>query len=158
MHLYDDADFTGCLETSRSTSGVYLCIHGPGAAFPIAGSSKRQTNVSHSTPEAEIAAADFAIRTIGIPALTLWSTLLRKDVCLQFHEDSQAVIAVMRAGRPDKLRHLNRTRRVSIDWLHERSQDPAYDLIWEKSAKQAADIFTTAFPDIHKMAKHMCSN
>ena len=34
VHLYVDADFAGCLETSRSTSGVYLCIQGPGTAFP----------------------------------------------------------------------------------------------------------------------------
>ena len=88
VRLHADADFAGCLETSRSTSGVYLCVQGPETALPIAGPSKRQTNVSHSTPEAEIVAADFAIRTIGIPALTLWSTLLQKDVCRQFHEDS----------------------------------------------------------------------
>ena len=54
---------------------------------PIAGISKRQTNVSHSTPEAEIVAADFAVRSLGTPALTLWSLLLRKEVYLQFHED-----------------------------------------------------------------------
>ena len=103
VRLYAGAGFAGCLETSRSTSGVYLCIRGPGTAFPIAGSSQRQTHVSHSTPEAEIVAADFAIRTIGIPALTLWSTLLQKDACLQFHEDNQAMIAVMKSGRSDKL-------------------------------------------------------
>ena len=124
---------------------------GPGTAFPIAGSSKRQTNVSHSAPEAEIVAADFAIRTIGIPALTLWTTLLQKDVCLLFHEDDQAMIAVMKAGRSDKLRHLNRTHRVSLDWLYERFQDPAHNLMWEHSSKQAADIFTKAFPAMPKM-------
>ena len=60
------------------------------------------------------------------------------------------MIAVMRTGRSDKLRHLNRTHRVSIDWLHECFQDPAYNLIWEQSAKQAADIFTKAFPDVNR--------
>ena len=48
------------------------------------------------------------------------------------------------------MRHLNRTHRVSIDWLHERFKDPGYHLIWEQSSKQAADIFTKAFPDVLK--------
>ena len=56
----------------------------------------------------------------------------------------------MKSGRPDKLRHLHRTHRVSLDWLHERFQDPAYNLLWEHSSKQAADLFAKAFPDMNK--------
>ena len=60
------------------------------------------------------------------------------------------MVAVMKAGRSDKLRHLNRTHRVSLDWLHERFQDPAYNLLWEHSNKHAADICAKAFPDMPK--------
>eukprot|EP00971_Amphidinium_carterae_P114472 2268179-Amphidinium_carterae.1 len=40
---------------------------------PIAAVSKRQTCVSHSTPEAEIVAADTALssRLVGLPAIPL---------------------------------------------------------------------------------------
>ena len=50
--LYCDADFAGCSETLRSTNGVHFDIAGPGSKFPITGVSKKQTAVSHSTPEA----------------------------------------------------------------------------------------------------------
>ena len=70
-HLYADADFAGCAQSSRSTSGSFLCIRGPSTFFPVAMQSKRQGCVSHSTPEAEIVAADFSLRMMGLPALDL---------------------------------------------------------------------------------------
>jgi hypothetical protein len=78
--LYTDADFAGDPDNARSTSGVYLCLRGPNSFVPLGSSSKRQTCVSHSTPEAEIVAADFGLRSEGLPAITLWETILRKSV------------------------------------------------------------------------------
>ena len=74
-HLYVDADFAGCTETQRSTSGLHFVCMGPNTNFPITGVSKRQGCVSHSTPEAEIVATAFALRMVGIPSLQLWHTL-----------------------------------------------------------------------------------
>eukprot|EP00972_Heterocapsa_arctica_P072906 10765334-Heterocapsa_arctica.AAC.1 len=53
-HLYADAEFAGCVATQRSTSGYHFAIRDPNTCFPIAGVSKRQGCVSHSTPEAEM--------------------------------------------------------------------------------------------------------
>ena len=53
LALYADADFAGCVDSLRSTSGGHLNIQGPNTRFPLSGSSKRQGCVSHSTPEAE---------------------------------------------------------------------------------------------------------
>ena len=75
-HLFADADFAGCPQTMRSTSGVWLAVMGPTTCCPLSGMSKKQTAVSHSTPEAEIVAADLALRTEGIPAIELWNILL----------------------------------------------------------------------------------
>ena len=58
VHLYADADFAGDPSSKKSTTGVHLCLRGPLTYFPINGQSKRQGCVSHSTPEAEIVAAD----------------------------------------------------------------------------------------------------
>ena len=52
-HLYADADFAGCATSSRSTTGVHLCMKGTDTYFPLNGVSKKQEAVSHSTPEAE---------------------------------------------------------------------------------------------------------
>jgi len=62
LALFADADLAGCQRTLRSTSGVFLCAQGPNTMFPISATSKKQTVVSHSTPEAELVAADVAMR------------------------------------------------------------------------------------------------
>ena len=65
--LFADAGFEGCLKTSKSTSGSFVALRGPDTRFPIAAASKTENVVSHSTPEAEIFAADHSIRTHGAP-------------------------------------------------------------------------------------------
>ena len=69
LTLFSDADFAGCLDTAKSTSGVLIALTGPNSFFPLNAVSKKQACVSHSTPEAEIVAADLEIRTEGLPAL-----------------------------------------------------------------------------------------
>ena len=89
-HLFADADFAGDSKDSRSTSGVHLMLLGPNTCFPLAGQCKKQGCVSHSTPEAEIVAADHAMRTYGIPCMDLWDKLLQRTVIMHFHEDNAA--------------------------------------------------------------------
>ncbi len=135
-HLFADADFAGCPDSQRSTSGLHLAIRGPATCFPIAGASKRQTCVSHSTPEAEIVAADFALRTAGLPALQLWDTLFERPVCLVFHEDNQAMIRVCQTGRNPTMRHIGRTHRTSVAWMHEVFSAPNIKLVYEATHRQ----------------------
>ena len=154
-HLFADADFAGCAVSSRSTSGSFLCLRGPATFFPVAMQSKRQGCVSHSTPEAEIVAADFALRTMGLPALDMCDAVLRPKSVLVFHEDNQAMIAVCRSGKNPTMRHLHRTHRVSVDWLHETFKRDDIALVYETSDRQCADIFTKAFSNPDKW-KHAC--
>ena len=51
--LFQDSDFAGYLEDSKSTSGV-LCIFGSRTFVPISWMCKKQTSVSHSSTESEI--------------------------------------------------------------------------------------------------------
>ena len=53
------------------------------------GGSKRQGCVSHSTPEAEIIAADYALRTHAIPVISLWKTLVGQGPKIIFHDENQ---------------------------------------------------------------------
>jgi hypothetical protein len=78
----------------RSTIGVTLAVEGPNSKMIINAVSKLQTAVSHSTPEAEIEAADYAMRHEGMPALTLLSTILGREVTLSMMEDNEAVIKI----------------------------------------------------------------
>ena len=146
LHLFADADFAGCAKTSRSTSGVHLSLLGPNTAWPLAGQSKKQGCVSHSTPEAEVVAADHALRTVGLPALSLWSVILKDpDLVVNFHEDNQTAILAMRSGYSPTMRHIERTHGVCLRWLAERFAEPSHKLTYERSALQSGDIYTKSF-------------
>ena len=112
LALYADADFAGCVDSLRSTSGGHLNIQGPNTRFPLSGSSERQGCVSHSTPEAEIVAADVAMRSMGMPALKLVERILKKSPNFVFYDDNKAMIGVVRSGRNPTMRHLERSHGV----------------------------------------------
>ena len=145
LGLFAHADFAGCAQSLRSTSGSHLQVQGKFTRFPLAGGSKRQGCVSHSTPEAEIVAADTALRTLGIPALSLWKVLAKVFPQLLFHDDNQGMIGVVRSGRNPTMRHLERTHGISIASMHEHFQKDHFVLIYEITAKMAADIHTKGF-------------
>ena len=72
LGLFQDSDFAGDLEDSKSTSGGPLCIFGNHTFFPISWMCKKQTSVSHSSTESEIISLDAGLRLDGILALDLW--------------------------------------------------------------------------------------
>ena len=76
---YVDADFASDKADGKSTSGLYLVLAGPSSFFPLAACSKKQTAISHSTPGAEIVAAEASLRTQGVAALDLWGCAGSKD-------------------------------------------------------------------------------
>ena len=78
-------------------------VQGKRARFPIAGGSKRQGCVSHSTPEAEIVAADMTLRNYGIPSTVFGRFSLAKASEIPFHDDNQGMIGVARAGRNPRI-------------------------------------------------------
>jgi hypothetical protein len=147
LRLYADADFAGCKKTSRSTSGVFLCLCGPNSWFPIAATSKRQGCVSHSTPEAELVAVDLAMRAEGLPALIIFEKIFGRPIRLVFEEDNQAAISVMKSGYSPALKHMGRTHRVCLKWISERIAEKQVEVNYCLSADQVADIFTKPFTE-----------
>ena len=145
--LFADADYAGCGESLRSTSGAHMHIQGSHTRFPLAGISKRQGCVSHSTPEAEIVAADYAMSRIGLPAITLWKLLSATDPNFVFYDDNQTMIGVVRTGKNPTMRHLERSHGICIAWMHEVFQEGYVGLAYEVTAKMAANIHTKAFKD-----------
>ena len=148
LHLYADADLASDPIDSVSTSGVFLEFQGTDTRFPISSQSKKQTAVSHSTPEAEIVAADHALRTIGLPVLSFWNFMVPDGTNqIMFHEDNSACIRVLDTGRNPTMRHMGRTHRIDLAWLHERLRSDDIAMVYTESKDMAADIFTKAFPD-----------
>eukprot|EP00971_Amphidinium_carterae_P217192 4311760-Amphidinium_carterae.1 len=64
-------------------------------------------------------AADTALRMVGLPATTILSELMGKNVRIVFEEDNEATISILKSGKNPTMRHLGRTHRVSVAWLHE---------------------------------------
>ena len=69
LGLFQDSDFGGDLEDSKSTSGGILCVSGSYTLVRISWRWKKQTSVSHSSTESEIISLDAGLRMDGIPAL-----------------------------------------------------------------------------------------
>ena len=74
--LFQDSDFAGDIEDSKSTSVGILCIFGRHTFVPISWMCKTQTSVSHSSTEAEIISLDAGSRMDCIPALTFWDLVI----------------------------------------------------------------------------------
>ena len=99
LGLFQDSDFAGDLENSKSTSGGTLCVFGSHTFVPISWMCEKQTSVSHSSTESEIISLDAGLRLDDIPALDLWDLIVavlhgntcqsnqaRRDLCTNLRE------------------------------------------------------------------------
>ena len=62
LGLFQDSDFAGDLEDSKSTSGGLLCKFGSHTFVPISWMCEKQNSVSHSSTESEIISLDAGLR------------------------------------------------------------------------------------------------
>ena len=76
LGLFQDSDFAGDLEDSKSTPGGTLCVFGSHTFVPFSWMCKKQTPVSHSSTESEIISLDAGLRFDGITALDLWDLIV----------------------------------------------------------------------------------
>ena len=76
LGLFQDSDFAGDLEDSKSTSGGTLGVFGRQTFVPISWMCKKQTSVSDSSKESEIISLDAGLRLDGIPALDVWDLIV----------------------------------------------------------------------------------
>ena len=77
---------------------------------------------------------------MGLPALSIWETLTDSSPKLSFHDDNQWMIGVVRSGRNPTMRHLEKTHGISTASLHEYFSKDHFVLMYEITAKMAADI------------------
>ena len=105
LGLFQDSDFAGDLEDSKSTSGGTLFIFGSHTLVPISWMCKKQTSVSHSSTESEIISLDDGLRLDGFPALDLWDLIVSVlGITIQIPE---------RPGRPVVTDKNQRSRRMT---------------------------------------------
>ena len=76
LGLFQDSDFEGDLEDSKSTPGGTLCIFGSHTFVPNSWMCQKQTSVSHSSTEAEIICLNAGLMLDGKPALDSWDPIV----------------------------------------------------------------------------------
>ena len=72
LWLFADADFAGEFD-NKSAAGSFMALVGPNTYWPINAFSKKQTATAMSSTEAEVVAANHAVR---LPSLSLFNYLV----------------------------------------------------------------------------------
>ena len=99
-----------------------------------------------NTPEAEIVAANAAVRLEGLPALQWWDIVLERKAVATLLEDAQATVQILKSSKNPALRYIARTHRVNFAWLSDilRTCDHM-DFKYCSMHEQSADIMTKGF-------------
>ena len=129
LGLFQDSDFAGDLEDSKSTSGGTLCVFGSHTFVPISWMCKKQTAVSHSSTESEIISLDTGLRLDGLPALELWDLMVSVLGNVSRVSDG--------SGQPDGDVHKRRKPHKKIDVMKDIDSVPSN----VQSARQEALLY-----------------
>ena len=107
LGLFQDSDFAGDLEDSKSTSGRTLCVFGSHTFVPISWTCKKQTAVSHSSTESEIISLDTGLRLDELLVLELLDLIVSVPGNVSRVSD--------RSGQPDNDVHKHHKSHKKID-------------------------------------------
>ena len=129
LGLFQDSDFAGDLEDSKSTSGGTLCVFGSHTFVPISWMCKKQTAVSHSSTESEIISLDTGLRLDGLLALELWDLIVSVLGNVSRVSD--------RSGQPDRDVHKLHKSHNKIDVMKDIDSVPSN----VQSARQEALLY-----------------
>ena len=129
LGLFQDSDFAGDLEDSKSTSGGSLCVFGSHTFVSISWMCKKQTAVSHSSTEFEIISLDTGLRLDGLPALELWDLIVSVLGNISRVSD--------RSGKPESDDHKHHKSHNKIDAMQDIDSVPSN----VQSARQEALLY-----------------
>jgi hypothetical protein len=156
LHGFPDADLAGSFDSTKATSGGFLCLVGENTFYPLDWYSKRQTATSHSTTEAELVSASKMLRESLVPQMELWSIFLQRNINAVIHEDNESTITVVKNGYSPQLRHLAKHHRISLGIVHEMCEHPDINMKHCPTTEQKGDLLTKGLARIkHEEAMKM---
>lgn len=131
---FSDADYAGCVETRKSTSGyVFVC-----ASSPITWASQRQSVVAQSTTEAEYIALAFGTKeALWIKYFLDELGLAQKSIVINV--DNQSAIKLAKNSEfHKKTKHID----VRFHFIKDECNKGNIVVKYVESSNQLADIFT----------------
>ena len=149
LTAWPDADLNGCHLTTKSTSGFFLELAGAdGRGLPLSWGSKKQGATALHTAEAEMVSLASCLRSEAIPMQTLLQHFLRRPIDLDVMEDNAATIVAASRGYSPAMRHLTRSQRTSLGFVHDMiSQKPnpgegSISIVKADTKEHRGDMFT----------------
>ena len=109
---FQDSDFAGDLEDSKSTSGGTLCVFGSHTFVPISRMCKKQTSVSHSSTESEVISLDTGFRLDGFRALDLWDLIVAVLANTNKNRKEQGDLSKEQTSPPHTIHKRKQSQRV----------------------------------------------
>ena len=141
-----DADLAGDLETTKSTSGLWLELRSEDGTrcWPLSWRSKRQGSTASSTCEAEMISLATALKAEVLPMMELLEQSLGRPVQLRCLEDNTQCLQAAETGYSAVLRHLPRTERISVGVVHETFSEKSHqhELLYQETSSHKGDMFT----------------
>jgi hypothetical protein len=146
LAMSPDADLAGDMETTKSTSGLWLEVRSADGerCWPLAWRSKRQGSTASSTCEAEYISLHDGLKKEALPMVDMFSQALSRPMGLLCLEDNTQCIAAVKKGYSPALRHLHRTERIALGVAHEQffGENTNFVLEYQASSLHKGDSFT----------------
>jgi hypothetical protein len=139
MVAYSDADWAGCPDTRRSTSGYGVFL---GDSL-VSWSSKRQPTVSRSSAEAEYhAVANAVAEMTWLRQLLLELHIPLQHATLVFCDNVSAVYLSTNPVQHQRTKHI----KIDLHFVRERVASGVVRVLHVPTSSQYADVFTKGLP------------
>jgi hypothetical protein len=134
LHACMDADYAGCLNTHRSTSGFVFMLNG----CAISWSSKKQQSVASSTVESEYIAFHSAVEEAKWLRLLMLELGQGDNPITVFVDNAGCIANVKNPIASSVVKHIDVTYHMVRDQVSAGYIDPVY----VPTAENVADVFT----------------
>ena len=139
LYGYSDADYAGCIETKKSTSGLVFRL----GQCTISWRSKKQSIIAQSSTESEyVALCSAAQEAVWLRRLLAGIGFEQKGPTI-VHEDNQSAMSLSRNPRDhSRTKHID----VKFHYIRKAIEDKIVDVQYLCTAEMLADTLTKALP------------